>query len=50
MEKQVLYVRVNQDMTAKLVLDSPVEIGEISKKLETISKVNNLGSSVTPME
>ena len=46
MEKQILYVRINQDLTAKLVLDSPVDIGEISKKLNTISRVNETESSV----
>lgn len=43
MEKQILYVRVNENITSRVVLDSPVNIKELIKKLDTIDRINESG-------
>lgn len=45
MEKQILYVKVNEEMTARIVLDSPVPIGDVLKKLDAVSSVNKSSMS-----
>lgn len=50
MEKQILYVRVNEDITSRVVFDSPVDIEKAKKILDTLSKVNEQGSQEVSSE
>lgn len=40
MEKQNLYVKLNEIMTTKVLLDSPVDINELKRTINRLDRVN----------
>lgn len=45
MEKQVIYIKLNEADTIRILIDSPVEINQLVRKLGQLDRVNSPSTS-----